>query len=101
VTLYFIIRYDHDDKYGDNDDNDHDHHLGISSIPRSAATALASITVPAVATNVIALAVQALQLFQPLYQLIMALSAYHGPEIASFSLQLSLRESVLHHAIQQ
>jgi len=55
------------------DDNDHDQHLGISSLPRSAATALASITVPAVATNVTAITVQALQLFQPLYQLIMAL----------------------------
>ena len=63
MTPYFIIRYDHDDKDGDNDDNDHDHHLGISSLPRSIAKAPASITVPAVATNVNNLAVQELQLF--------------------------------------
>jgi hypothetical protein len=42
-------------KDGDNDDNDHDNHLGISSLPRSVATAPAFVTVPTAATTANAL----------------------------------------------
>jgi hypothetical protein len=62
-------------KDSDNNDTNHDHHLGISPLPRSDATAPAPafITVHAVATNVNDLAVQVLQLLQPLCLLIMIL----------------------------